>query len=141
MPTVRDALLWGAASLPLVALALVPRRNQLSKLQGELASLSRHSAEQHRILRQELAEMRRAHREALFSTTATSDSLESGLSAVARAQAETSKTQETAMIKFRNDLAAIAQADKLETAERKKLDQRISAVLEETRDHLAASTR
>lgn len=141
LPAVRDALLWGAAALPLVALALVPRRSQLSRMRAEFTTLSQHSTQNHHAIREELAELRRAHAQALGSLNARNVKLESSLARLMMIQSKATESQEASMTQFGKDLSSIAKGDLAATAERQKLDQRVISVLEETREQLAASRK
>lgn len=62
---IRDALLWGAAFVPFLALALLPRRSQLNKLRGEISSLSRQSSKQSKSTLEALAQLRQAQDDAI----------------------------------------------------------------------------
>lgn len=139
--TIRDALIWGAAFVPFIALALLPRRSQLNKLRGDISSLSRQSSKQSKSVLEALALLHQGQekslaelRQQLTSNTAILGRLESCSSAMFN-------NQEMQLRRISEAIDDVVNAEKNRDNECAAVHREAVAALEEARNHLTSSRR
>ncbi|KAF8309199.1 hypothetical protein DL93DRAFT_1780818 [Clavulina sp. PMI_390] len=136
--TIRDALLWGAAFVPFLALALLPRRSQLNKLRGDIHALSRQSSKQSKLALEAITALRSNQEELRQSLAQTS----AALTRLEELQAHASSKHGAALHYIHRAIANdIKTSREQEQAERLAVDQVAVQALEEARNHLLASRR
>lgn len=138
---IRDALLWGAAFVPFLALALLPRRAQLNKLRGEIVSLSRQSSKQSRANLDALALLRQSQDDGLRELRERL--LENGemLRKLEVLSSQSFLRHDAVLADVKVTIADAAVARDHENDNRAAIEQAALDALEEARNHLASSRR
>lgn len=138
---VRDALLWGAAFVPFLALAVLPRRSQLNRLRGEIASLSRQSTKQSKLTTEVLAELRQSQDDAFRELR---DRLADNTIVLSKLRTYTThefSRHDASLRELGSTLLESASANDRHATDRAAVDRAALATLEEARIQLAASRR
>jgi hypothetical protein len=139
--TIRDALLWGAAFVPFIALALLPRRSQLNRLRGDISSLSRQSSKQSKSVLEALALLRQGQEDSLVELR---QRLASNTTLVAKLESSSSDmfdVQEKRMQEITEAINAVVQSQEERDDENVAVSHEAIAALEEARNHLISSRR
>jgi len=139
--TIRDALLWGAAFVPFIALALLPRRSQLNKLRGEISSLSRQSIKQSKSILEALALLRQGQEDTLVEFR---QRLGSNAETLAKLQSSSSTlcdVQERQLQEIMDAINAVVESEQKRDSENTAVNREAIAALEEARNHLTSSRR
>lgn len=138
---IRDALLWGAAFVPFLALALLPRRTQLNKLRGEIVSLSRQSSKQSKANLDALALLRQSQDDGLREIRERL--LENGdmLRKLDLLSSQSFRRHDAVLADVKVAIADAVVARDREGDNRAVIEQAALDALEEARNHLASSRR
>lgn len=139
--TIRDALLWGAAFVPFIALALLPRRSQLNRLRGDISSLSRQSSKQSKSVLDALTLLRQGQEDSITELRRRSASNTTILAKLESSNADMFEAQEKRLAEITEMVNAVAESQEKRDNENVAISREATAALEEAKNHLISSRR